>query len=190
MLNRKRSHILNLFLLLFLAFGTKAMGNQSDLSVYLAKNSIVSPLSEAGPRSTRSELIKSAQEHKIIFIGEADHYYHEKFKYRLKFIEFYLSQGFYNIIAEIGQEDGLMVNAFLNSGDEDYLKKVGLYGFHFGQELQYNQRNLTKELVRYYKALRKLKQKYPKLNYGGYDLDMFPGTFLLSLSYYQQMKFF
>ena len=122
------------------------------------------------------KLLNSLENKSIVYLGESDHYFHEKFLYRLRFIEALAEQGYTNIYAELGYADGVMVNKYLESGDEDYLKQVGLYGFSYGRELKYSNRNFVKEVVNYLRKLRDLKIKYPKLQYHGFDLDMNPGT--------------
>jgi erythromycin esterase len=126
-------------------------------------------------------LNKGILDKKFVFLGEADHFFEEKYAYRLKFIEFLLSKGYTHILDEMGISDGEMVQRYLETGNEDYLKKVGLYGFKYGQPLAESSRKFVLSSKRYLRKLRKLKQKYPGLIYGGFDLDMYPGTTYLQL---------
>lgn len=171
-------------------FSTKALASPVEVENWIGNNHIIAPLDEPMPDSLQNSLKASLVGKRMVFLGESDHYFHEKFKYRLKFIEQLLDQGFYNIIAELGLADGKMVNKYLETGDEDYLKKVGLYGFNYGHDLKYRKGNFTKELVRYYKKLRKLKEKYPQLTYTGFDLDAYPGTFLLEFEDFKNTKLY
>lgn len=124
-------------------------------------------------------LSKLSNNKNVIFLGESDHYFSEKYDYRLKFIRFYLDQGIYNLVDEMGQEDAYWVNEYLNSGNEELLNYLGLYGFRYGKEPRDSKRKFVIASKLYLKELYKLKQKYPKLNYAGFDLDMSPGNFFL-----------
>ena len=135
-------------------------------------------------------LTEDLKDKSIVFLGEADHYHYEKFLYRLRFIEKLAEMGYTNIYAEIGYADGIMVNRFLETGDEDYLKHVGLYGFVYGESLKYSNVNFIKEVVRYLKKLREIKLKFPSLKYHGFDLDMRPGTAFVFLDEYLQKNRF
>jgi erythromycin esterase-like protein len=173
-----------------LVYSIKSVASPEAVESWIANNHIVAPLAEELPSSLKKNLEYDLVDKRMVFLGESDHYFHEKFKYRLKFIEALLEQGFYNIVAELGVADGKMVNAFLETGDEKYLKQVGLYGFRYGNELVYREGNFVKEVVRYYKKLRLLKQKYPQLTYSGFDLDIYPGTFLLEYDSFKETDLF
>ena len=113
---------------------------------------------------------------KFIFLGEPDHYFKEKFGYQLLFIEELLKLGHTHILAEIGVADGRKVQAYLETGNEDRLNEAGVHGYRYGTPPHNSDRNFTIEVKRFYRQLRQLKEKYPNLTYGGYDLDMYPGT--------------
>ncbi len=127
----------------------------------------------------KNTLTKLSKKKNIIFLGESDHYFSEKYTYRLKFIRFYLEQGIYNLVDEMGQEDSFWVNEYLKTGNEELLNLLGLYGFRYGNEPKDSKRKFVVASKLYLKELYKLKQKYPKLNYSGFDLDMSPGNFFL-----------
>lgn len=171
----------NLFLFLFIfVFASCAKLKQADDD--LAANAIHSEISSATLSDLEKEFLKpNVKGKRFVYLGESDHYFEEKFTYRLKFIEYLLSQGFSHILDELGVSDGEMVQRYLETGDEDYLKQVGLYGFQYGKPLGESKRNFVISSKRYMRKLRSLKLKYPSLVYGGFDLDMVPGTAYLQL---------
>ncbi len=174
-------------LILFcLLFSTNASALYKEVIEYIQLNSITSKIEKKGLTQQEKNFINNRiQGKKFVFLGEPDHYFEEKYAYRLKFIECLLSKGYTHILDEMGVSDGEMVQKYLETGDEDFLKKVGLYGFKYGMPLQESERNFAISSKRYIRKLRALKQKYPQLTYGGFDLDMAPGT-----AYIQLDKFF
>ena len=171
----KIKHLLTLYLFIVMT------NIQASTLEYIKNNKMLDNQNYELPDSIRNSLSNSIKTKRFIFLGESDHYFEEKFKYRLKFIRSLIKMGYFNILDEMGFEDGIMVNKYLNSGNEDFLNKVGLYGFKYGTKLTSSKRTFVVSSKRYIRELYKLKQTYPKLNYGGYDLDVYPGTFYLYL---------
>jgi erythromycin esterase-like protein len=66
---------------------------------------------------------------RIVFLGEPDHYIHEKYDYRLIFIKYLYQKGWRHIGMEMGRSDGRRVDRFLESGDKTHLNRLGLYGY-------------------------------------------------------------
>jgi len=180
-----RSKLIFIFLFLFSSFASASLDELHHWidNNHLKDNSSIS----LSPEITHS-LLRDVKEKKFVFLGEPDHYFHEKYIYRLAFIKELLSLGFYNIYAELGVFDGMRVNQYLETGDEKYLKQVGLYGFKYGEPLVYREDAFVDEVVRYFKELRKLKRLYPKLKYGGFDLDMYPGTGYLDFDQFSKRE--
>jgi erythromycin esterase-like protein len=88
----------------------------------------------------------------------------------------------------MGTASARRVNLFLETGEENYLKQVGLFGFKYGEPLRFRNIGQVKENIRYIKELRKLKKSYPKLRFHGFDIDMRPGTAYLDLDEFMQKK--
>lgn len=178
--------MMKLLLIKFLILiSVNSFANLNDVQNSIEDNHIVDTVDKNLSQGIKQSLKKDTRDKKIIFLGEADHFFHEKYIYRLVFIKELLKNGYYNIYAELGVTDGMMVNRYLETGDESFLKKVGLYGFKYGSPLRFKNNAFVSEQVRYFKELRALKLKYPKLKYAGFDLDMVPGNFYLE---YDEMK--
>jgi erythromycin esterase-like protein len=144
--------------------------------------------SELSPKIKES-LNTNLKEKRFVFLGEPDHYFEEKYSYRLKFIEHLLTMDYFHILDEMGFQDGRMVNSYLETGDENYLNKIGLYGFKYSSPLFASKSTFVKSAKRYMRKLRELKLRYPKLRYGGFDLDIGPGNaYLLFDHYYLQLS--
>ncbi len=171
--------------ILFIALFTISLSSyaqHSEIIRDIQANAITSNIYKESLTSNEKDFLSpKIIDKKFVYLGEADHYFEEKYAYRLKFIKYLLSQGYTHILDEMGVSDGEMVQSYLETGDEDYLKKVGLYGFKYGKPLKESTGNFVLSSKRYIRELRKLKAKYPKLIYGGYDLDMVPGTTYLQL---------
>jgi erythromycin esterase-like protein len=122
----------------------------------------------------------------VVFLGEPDHYVHEKYAYRLLFIRSLFAHGFRWIGMEMGRSDAARIDHYLESGDEAWLDKVALYGYagdlrpertpdDSGDVLP----EFRSEERQFLRALRALSQARPagtdRLHFVGYDLDVVPG---------------
>ncbi|EYF07093.1 erythromycin esterase family protein [Chondromyces apiculatus] len=66
---------------------------------------------------------------RIVFLGEPDHYIHEKYPYRLAILRRLSRHGFHHLGMEIGTSDGARIDRYLDSGDEQALARVALFGY-------------------------------------------------------------
>jgi erythromycin esterase-like protein len=66
---------------------------------------------------------------RIVYLGESDHWVHEKYDYRLFLINYLYQKGWNNIGLEMGGSDGGRVDSYLRTGDSEWLKKVAIYGY-------------------------------------------------------------
>ena len=153
-----------------------AHANLSDVKSWIEKNHVKDKVNKVLSNGIKASLRRDIPGNKFVFLGEADHYFHEKYTYRIAFIKELLKLGYYNIYEEMGTASARRANLFLETGNEDYLKQIGLFGFKYGEPLKYRDIVQVKESVRFFKELRKLKKSYPKLKFAGFDLDMRPGT--------------
>lgn len=64
---------------------------------------------------------------RVVFLGEPDHYIHEKYAMRLAFLRRLFARGWRRIGMEMGYSDGAHIDAYLESGDERELDRVGIY---------------------------------------------------------------
>jgi erythromycin esterase-like protein len=82
----------------------------------------------------RLAALDSALAHKrIVYLGEPDHFIHEKYDYRLLMLRYLVSRGWKHIGEEMGIVDGYRINQFLAGGDSDFLVRVPMYGYKGSQ---------------------------------------------------------
>src|SRR6266404_4212795 len=70
---------------------------------------------------------------RIVYLGEPDHFIHEKYDYRLLMLRYLISRGWNHIGEEMGTVDGYRINKFLATGDSRHLDRVPMYGYKGGQ---------------------------------------------------------
>jgi hypothetical protein len=70
---------------------------------------------------------------RIVYLGEPDHFVHEKYDYRLLMLRYLVSRGWKHIGEEMGVVDGHRIYQFVASGDSDFLDRVPMYGYKGGQ---------------------------------------------------------
>lgn len=131
---------------------------------------------------------------RVVFIGEPDHYIHEKYTFRLLLIQYLLERGFHTIAMEMGRSDGARVNAYLQSGDLSHLARVGLYGYdgatrqdrsdaavgmmaQVRENLAAGRTNFYSEEQRFFRELRRFASaaQVENLQWVGIDVDTYPG---------------
>ena len=61
---------------------------------------------------------------RIVYLGEPDHFIHEKYDYRILMLRYLISRGWNHIGEEMGIVDGYRINNFLASGDSSHLDRV------------------------------------------------------------------
>lgn len=66
---------------------------------------------------------------RVVFLGEAAHWVHEKYDYRLRFLKYLVGKGFHHIGMEMGYSDGARIDRFLGSGNVLDLDRVALFGY-------------------------------------------------------------
>src|SRR5262245_23035736 len=66
---------------------------------------------------------------RFAFVGEANHFVHEKLGYRLFVTRYLASRGFGVLLEELAWSDGIRIDRYLESGDSSWLDRVGTFGF-------------------------------------------------------------
>lgn len=66
---------------------------------------------------------------RIVYLGEEDHWIHEKSEYRLLMLRYLVSRGWRFIGEELGWSDGLRIDHYLETGDETVLSRIATYGY-------------------------------------------------------------
>jgi erythromycin esterase-like protein len=68
-------------------------------------------------------------EKRFAYIGESDHFIHEKYAYRLTMLKYLAGRGFTHLGEEVGASDGMRIDRFIATGDESQLERVTIYGY-------------------------------------------------------------
>ena len=66
---------------------------------------------------------------RFAYIGESDHFIHEKYAYRLAILNYLAARGFTHVGEEIGASDGMRIDRFIETGDESQLERITIYGY-------------------------------------------------------------
>jgi erythromycin esterase-like protein len=66
---------------------------------------------------------------RIAFVGEPDHFIHEKYAYRTLMLRWLSARGFAHIGEELGVSDSGSIAKFIASGDVFHLERVATYGY-------------------------------------------------------------
>jgi erythromycin esterase-like protein len=131
---------------------------------------------------------------RVVFLGEEDHWIHEKSDYRLMLLRYFISRGFRYIGEELGWSDGIRVDNYLKTGNETYLERIATYGYKGAlrkdrddkpigimksQSDNYPVKEYKSEQLRLIRALRDISEEYKdtsdRIHYFGFDLDTLTG---------------
>jgi erythromycin esterase-like protein len=130
---------------------------------------------------------------RIAFLGEANHWIHEKYAYRLLLIRYLHSRGWRIVGEELGWSDGLRVDRYLETGDASALDRVSAYGYEGAKRGDrddaptgalkqmfdlYPEEEFRAEQRRFDRALRALNEACApagRLRLFGFDVDYEPG---------------
>ncbi len=131
---------------------------------------------------------------RVVYLGEEDHWIHEKTDYRLVLLRYLVSRGWRYIGEELGLSDGVRIDRYLETGKEAYLERIATYGYKgalrtdrddkatgilkdFGGN--YPVTEFKSEQLRLTRALRDISLKCGKasgrLRFFGFDLDAAAG---------------
>ena len=123
---------------------------------------------------------------RFAYIGESDHFIHEKYAYRLAMLNYLAAHGFSHVGEEIGASDGMRVARFIETGDESQLERITIYGYSGASRTDrddtptgilrdsfgaaYPTMQFAAEQKRFAHGLRKI-----RLHFFGFDIDPLPG---------------
>src|SRR5262249_28592532 len=136
-----------------------------------------------------SPLDQAVAEADIVVLGELNHFVHEKSDFRLFFCRYLLSRGFRTFAEELGWSDGVRVDRYLETGEEEGLWRLPSFGYA-GQKRgdrddrptgllrrvfdSYPTHLFLAEQARFYRGLRAA-ARGTKVDYSGFDIDGSPG---------------
>jgi erythromycin esterase-like protein len=66
---------------------------------------------------------------RFAYVGEPDHFIHEKYAYRLLMLKYLAGRWFTHVSEEIGVSDGARIDRFIETGDESQLERITIYGY-------------------------------------------------------------
>lgn len=131
---------------------------------------------------------------RIVYLGEEDHWIHEKNEMRLLLLRYLFSRGWRYIGEELGWSDGLRIDRYLETGDEASLQRIATYGYQGAlrpdrddtptgylkdSHARYPVQAFAEEQRWLIKALRMLQTQQapgsPRLHFFGYDIDALAG---------------
>src|SRR5579863_912501 len=137
-------------------------------------------------------LDSSVAKKRIVYLGEPDHFIHEKYDYRLLMLRYLFSRGWNHIGEEMGVVDGYRINNFLKTGDSNHLDRAPIYGYKAGQRTDRDDSatGLLKdsftafphdvfaaEQKSFARALRDVATAgAQEINFFGFDIDALPGA--------------
>jgi erythromycin esterase-like protein len=131
---------------------------------------------------------------RIVYLGEANHFIHEKYAYRELFLRHLVARGFRFVGEELAWTDGVWIQRYLESGDEACLDRVAAYGYHgaprndrddapkgiLGRLVEKQpEAALGFEQRRFDATLRAISEDLPvgeKLHFFGFDVDYVPSA--------------
>jgi erythromycin esterase-like protein len=128
---------------------------------------------------------------RFAFVGEANHFVHEKLGYRLFMTRYLASRGFGVLLEELAWSDGIRIDRYLESGDASWLDRVGTFGFEGDRrtdrddrptgylaegQAHYPTAAFAHEHRRLLRALRELQADGKRLVNHGFDVDYEPGA--------------
>jgi hypothetical protein len=142
-----------------------------------------------------SPLDSSVAAKRFAFVGEPDHFIHEKYQYRATMLAYLARHGFTRIGEELSRTDGVRIERFIESGDPSHLARVASYGYRGGLRDDRDDRptgvlkdsygdkyplaEFRAEQVRFAEAMRTIAAPLAsganRLRWFGFDVDALPG---------------
>ena len=128
---------------------------------------------------------------RLAFIGEPDHFIHEKYPYRHLVLEYLAARGFTRVGEELSRTDGVRIDNFIATGDGSHLDRIATYGYRGGLRSdrddtptgvlkdaysdKYPVEHFRAEQIRFAQAARETSQRVARMRFFGFDVDALPG---------------
>jgi erythromycin esterase-like protein len=156
---------------------------------------LLEPLDGANTDIEKLSVLDELLTHKrIIYLGEEDHWIHEKSEYRLLLLRYLFSRGYRWVGEELGWSDGSRVDRYIATGDKSHLDRIATYGYRGALRTdrddkptgilkdtlgRYPVREFAAEQIRIAQALCCLNEnrvpESARLHFFGYDIDVLAG---------------
>lgn len=126
----------------------------------------------------------------IVFLGELNHFVHEKNDFRLLLLRYLASRGWTVFGEELSWSDGVRVGRFITTGDDRELERVTTFGYEgclredrddrpagiLGDSSgSYPTELFRAEQARLYRGIRDINGSLGSIRYFGFDIDALPG---------------
>lgn len=128
----------------------------------------LSTLDPTEPFDDLQSMSASFVDRRIVLLGEGDHGVVESREYKLRFVAFlYLEHGFHTYCEELGVVESMIVNQYIQTGDEAFLDDLDLHDYesYFGAAENFD----------FFRGLYALNagrpSEHPPLQFCGFDLD-------------------
>ncbi len=170
---------------------------QSEINEFVAwalRNSVLIENLEMADVKKLSFLDGYLEDKRIVYLGEEDHWIHEKSDYRLLLLRYLVSRGWRYIGEELGWSDSIRVDRYLETGDESFLEQIATYGYEGAlrkdrkdkptgilknQNGNYPVKEFKSEQLRLTRTLRDISEKVransDRIRFFGFDLDTLTG---------------
>lgn len=133
---------------------------------------------------------------RLAYVGESDHFIHEKYAYRLLMLNYLASRGFTHIGEEFGASDGMRIDRFIAGGDDAILERIAMFGYTGGIRTDRNDQpsgilrdsfgtyptaQFAAEQKRFARRLREIGGQLKsdatdsRVHFFGFDIDALPG---------------
>jgi hypothetical protein len=132
---------------------------------------------------------------RLAFVGEPDHFIHEKYAYRATMLAYLARHGFTRVGEELSRTDGARIDRFIESGDASHLARIATYGYRGGLRNDrddtptgvlkdsygdtYPLAEFRAEQVRFAETMRAVASQLgagtSRLRWFGFDVDALPG---------------
>ena len=160
--------------------------SSDDLVAWLTSVAIPCPFEYEG--DTLEILNDALSGADVVFLGETNHFVHEKSDFRLLFARHLLGRGWSGFMEEIGWSDGWRIERYLATGEAHWLERLSLFGHRADSRTDRDDRPtgvfkasfeayphglMSGEHGRFYRGLRAAADS--RLRYFGVDIDGDPG---------------
>lgn len=169
----------------------KSRGTNEFIEWAQDKAAIIDDFDDSTDVERLSFLDSLLEDKRIVYLGEEDHWIHEKYQYRLLFLRYLVSRGWRFIGEELGWSDGVRINEYIHTGDQKHLECIATYGYRGDIRTDrddtvqgllktdnYPLEAFKAEQIRFTKALREINTNYVNtngINFFGFDINAAAG---------------
>ncbi|KPU44375.1 hypothetical protein OXPF_25450 [Oxobacter pfennigii] len=131
---------------------------------------------------------------RVVYLGEEDHWIHEKNQYRILMLRYLFSRGWRYVGEELGWSDGIRISRYLETGDLSHLDRIATFGYRGDvredredkptgilkdSSDNYPVEEFKAEQIRFIKALKNINgnclEGSRRIHFFGFDVNAVPG---------------